>query len=72
MTTTCPHCLSEAAVGTQAVSICTDCASLSVAGASIGWPTLVAATIGVVVLAVALRKARTLMVRQPQHAAVAA
>ena len=57
----CPNCLSDAAVGSQAASICTECASVSVAGASIGMGTLVACVVGVAVLGVAVQRIRQLI-----------
>ena len=44
MTTCCPNCSSTGAVGTDFASACVDCASVSVAGASVGMSTLLAAT----------------------------
>lgn len=38
MTTCCPHCSSSAALGTEAASICTECATVSVAGAALSLP----------------------------------
>ena len=42
MTTCCPNCASSAALGTEAASVCTECASVSVAGASMSLPMMLA------------------------------
>ena len=52
MTTCCPNCSSPSAMGTDVVSLCSECASVSVAGASISIPAIiVAATLAVTVSA---------------------
>lgn len=40
MTTCCPNCSSPAAMGTDVASMCTECASVSIAGASLSVPTM--------------------------------
>ena len=42
MTTCCPNCSSPAAMGTDLASMCTECASVSVSGASLSVPTMLA------------------------------
>ena len=42
MTTCCPNCSSPAAMGGEIASICTECASVTVAGASVSLPAVVA------------------------------
>ncbi|MAJ46188.1 MAG: hypothetical protein CBC35_02705 [Planctomycetes bacterium TMED75] len=42
MTTCCPNCASPAAMGTDIASMCTECASVSIAGASLSVPTMLA------------------------------
>ncbi|MEE2681428.1 MAG: hypothetical protein VX641_03550 [Planctomycetota bacterium] len=40
MTTCCPNCSSPAAMGTDVASICTECASVSLAGTSLSIPVM--------------------------------
>ena len=63
MTTCCPNCSSPDAMGTDIASICTECASVTVAGASISLPAIVACAALVVtagLLVNMFRRARTL------------
>jgi hypothetical protein len=69
MSTCCPNC-SATALGTDAVSVCADCVTATVAGASFSLPLLVAGAIaaGVAVIAVRLllrRSGACLKARQP-------
>ncbi|MEL7474026.1 MAG: hypothetical protein AAGK04_11980 [Planctomycetota bacterium] len=57
MTTTCPNCSSTAALGGEVTSICTECASVSVAGTSFSMPMLLAGVAGVVAVAWVVRLA---------------
>jgi len=56
MSTCCPNC-SASALGTDAALICTECATATVAGASLSLPTLIA---GAILAGVALVAARIL------------
>ncbi|MFG0326026.1 MAG: hypothetical protein ACF8SC_01990 [Phycisphaerales bacterium JB037] len=65
----CPNC-SAAAVGTEAASICTECATATVAGASFSLPMLLTGVLaaGVVLVAVRVllrRSSAWLKTRQP-------
>ena len=42
MTTCCPNCSSPAAMGTDIASMCTECASVTIAGSSMSIPTMLA------------------------------
>ena len=42
MSTCCPNCSSPAAMGSDLASVCTECASVSLAGASFSLPTFLA------------------------------
>ena len=42
MSTCCPNCSSPAAMGSDLASVCTECASVSLAGASFSLPTRLA------------------------------
>ena len=41
MSTCCPNCPSSAAIGSEVASVCTECASASVAGASLSLSTAI-------------------------------
>lgn len=43
MATCCPNCSSASVLGTEAASICTECATATVAGASFSLPMVIAA-----------------------------
>ena len=69
---TCPNCSSAAAIGNDVASVCTDCASVSVAGGSLNLPVIlftVVAAASAVLLAGSLRQ---FFGRQPQLVASAA
>ena len=55
MTPCCPNCGSAQTLGTEAASICTECATATVAGASISLPLLVAIVIAAGVAVIGLR-----------------
>lgn len=42
MTTCCPNCASPSAMGTDVASLCTECASVSLAGTSLSIPVMLA------------------------------
>ena len=50
MNTCCPNCASNAAIGNELASVCTECVSLSAAGVSFSMPILAAGTACVLVL----------------------
>ena len=52
--TSCPNC-SAAALGTDAASVCMECASVSVVGASFNVPMIILAATGAVAMAFAYR-----------------
>lgn len=56
--TDCPNCVSSAALGTDAASVCSECASVSVLGASMNAPTLLALAAGTVAVALEWRAAK--------------
>ena len=58
MTQCCPNCGSAQSLGTEAASICTDCATATVAGASISLPLLFAGALAVGVAVIAFRMLR--------------
>ena len=58
MNACCPNCSSTSALGNQAASACADCASVSVAGASVPISLVVTVTLAAAVLLVALRARR--------------
>ena len=62
MTTCCPNCSSPAAMGTDIASMCTECASVTVAGASLSIPAMLACAALAVCVGVAvklIRRSRT-------------
>lgn len=67
MSVCCPSC-SAPAVGTEALSACTECASVSLMGASAGMSTLIAVVIGLGV-AVSLWRSRHAFAVRKQPAA---
>lgn len=54
MSTCCPHC-SAAALGTEAASVCTECATATVAGVSLNLPLLLAGALAAGVGVIAVR-----------------
>lgn len=61
MSTCCPNCSSPAAMGSDLASVCTECASVSLAGASFSLPALfagVALAVGVGITVTMLRRWR--------------
>lgn len=48
MNTCCPNCTSDAAVGTDLISACTECASVSVAGGSMSMALMTGLGAGVI------------------------
>ncbi|MFI4893227.1 MAG: hypothetical protein ACIAQ0_07300 [Phycisphaerales bacterium JB058] len=71
MSTCCPNC-SAAAFGTDAASVCTDCATATVAGASFSLPTMLATTVCAVALVLAYKAIRRMWRRTPSHAMIPA
>ena len=69
MTTCCPNCPSMA-IGTEAASICTECASVSVAGASFSMPLMVASVAGAMAIVFAWKAIREAS-RRPARLALA-
>lgn len=67
MTTPCPNC-SASALGTDALSICTECASVSVVGASVSIPTMLATAALAVVCAYVAKSAAQALTRRVQLA----
>lgn len=63
MNTVCPNCSSAAALGGDAVSVCTECASVSVAGASFSVPLMLVAAACVVGVFAAWRALRRVSIR---------
>ncbi|GAB5495885.1 MAG: hypothetical protein Phyf2KO_09650 [Phycisphaerales bacterium] len=65
MSAHCSNCLSSNVLGVEAASVCTECASVTVAGSSIGAPAIGAATLALVVFAVVFRVSRKIKLPQP-------
>ena len=60
MNACCPNCSSPAALGTEVASICTECASVSLAGTSFSIPMMMAAAAtAMIVMTVAKRVRRS-------------
>lgn len=57
MSTCCPNC-SASALGTEAATLCTECATATVAGASFSLPVLIAGALAVGAAVVAFRVLR--------------
>ena len=55
MTTCCPNCPSAVALGTEAASICTECATATIAGAAFNLPLLLAGALVAGVAMIAFR-----------------
>ena len=60
----CPNC-SAAALGAETASICTECATATVAGASFSLPMMLAAAVGAAVLVLSLQAIRRMRHRMP-------
>ena len=58
MTTCCPNCSSVTALGAESASICTECATVTVAGASLSLPLILAGVLVAGVTAVAFKMLR--------------
>ena len=58
MTTCCPNCSATTALGTETLSACAECASVSIAGGSLPVGLIVAATLGTGALLVIVGAAR--------------
>ncbi len=58
MTTCCPNCSSSAALGNEVASICTDCVSVSAAGASFSLPVVFAIALGAAATYLTVKAAR--------------
>ncbi|GEM_PF-3833822 len=67
MTAHCPSCAS-AALGTDAASICTQCMSVSAAGASVSIPTVLATATLALLCAIAIKSGVQTLARRTQAA----
>lgn len=70
MTGCCPNCSSTASLGGEVASVCTECATVTVAGAEFNLPLLLATTAGAVLLAFAWKIARRAKTRRAPRLAV--
>lgn len=70
MNTCCVSCVSPSA-GVEAVSVCTECLTVSAAGASLSVPAMVTAVATVIGLAIAVRVIRHFNARRSPVAALA-
>ena len=58
MNACCPNCASPAALGTDVASICTECASVSLAGTSFSIPMVIAAAAAAVIVMTVVKRVR--------------
>ena len=59
MTTCCPNCSSPAAMGTDIASVCTECASVTIAGSSMSIPVMLACAALAVGVGIAIKMFRS-------------
>ncbi|MEM1166150.1 MAG: hypothetical protein AAGI30_07650 [Planctomycetota bacterium] len=65
-TTCCPNCSSAVAAGNEIVSVCTECAGVSVAGASLTLPTVLIGTAVIAATALTVGAIHRVLTRLPQ------
>ncbi|RNC81120.1 MAG: hypothetical protein ED559_04785 [Phycisphaera sp.] len=70
MSAHCSNCLSSNVIGVEAASVCTECASLTVAGTGIGAPVIGAALLAVATFVVAYKLGRKIRLTKPTHSLV--
>jgi uncharacterized protein (DUF983 family) len=72
MTTCCPNCPSGVALGGDIASVCTECATVTVAGASYSPSMMVLAAAGAVAIVLAAQSLRRVLRQSPRLAPITA